>query len=236
MPDLTPVADGVWLVRGGLPPTMNVYLIEDPGGGVTMFDAGVRSMTKKLSRVTARLGGLNRIVLGHGHPDHRGAAPGLDAPIYCHERNVADATSKAGHSYFKFTRLAPHGFLTLPLLLKMWDGGPVEIAGTIAEGDDVSGFKAVLLEGHAPGQIGLYREKDGVALSSDCFYTLDPQTGLKGRPRLPHRAFNQDEDEARAAVLKLADLDPSAAWPGHADPLLEGVAGTLRGVYSGAKK
>lgn len=75
------VAEGVWLVRGGLPlPTMNVYLIEDSGGGVTMFDAGVSSMVKSLRSACDDLGGLNRIVLGHAHVDHRGAAPGLDAP------------------------------------------------------------------------------------------------------------------------------------------------------------
>ena len=34
-----PVADRVWRVRGGVPRSMNVYLIEDDGGGVTVFDA-----------------------------------------------------------------------------------------------------------------------------------------------------------------------------------------------------
>ena len=33
---------GVWLLRGGVPRTMNVYLLEDEGGGVTLFDAGIR--------------------------------------------------------------------------------------------------------------------------------------------------------------------------------------------------
>ena len=37
-----PVADGVWRVRGGVPRAMNVYLIEDDGGGVTVFDAGMQ--------------------------------------------------------------------------------------------------------------------------------------------------------------------------------------------------
>ena len=35
------MADGVWLLRGGLLRTMNVYLVEEPDGrGVTVFDAG----------------------------------------------------------------------------------------------------------------------------------------------------------------------------------------------------
>ena len=36
-------------------------------------------------------------------------------------------------------------------LLPYWDGGPVPIAGTLAEGDDVAGFEVVHLPGHAPG-------------------------------------------------------------------------------------
>ena len=70
------VAEGVWLVRGGFPlKSMNVYLIEDPQGGVTMFEAGIKAMAPGLSAAAASLGGLNRIVLGHAHADHRGAAP-----------------------------------------------------------------------------------------------------------------------------------------------------------------
>src|SRR4051794_6663720 len=39
------IAEGVWLVRGGFPlKTMNVYLLEDASGGVTMFEAGLKTM------------------------------------------------------------------------------------------------------------------------------------------------------------------------------------------------
>ena len=96
----------------------------------------------------------------------------------------------------------------------------MKIAGTVAEGDEVAGFKVVHLPGHAPGLIGLWRESDRLALSSDCFYTLDPQTGTQGPRRACRtRAFNQDTEQARASIRKLAALEPAAAWPGHADPL-----------------
>ena len=82
------------------------------------------------------------------------------------------------------------------------------------------------LPGHAPGLIGLWRESDRLALVSDCFYTLDPQTGSKGHARVPHRAFNQDTEQARASIRKLAALAPATAWPGHAEPLRGDVAGS----------
>src|SRR5215212_11009682 len=104
-PTIEPVANRVWVVRGGMDyaaialqglsgklprRTMNVYLIKEHDG-VTMFDAGVRSMTEPLRAITERMGGLKRIVLGHAHGDHRGAAPFMDAPVYCH----ADAKTEA---------------------------------------------------------------------------------------------------------------------------------------------
>ena len=36
---------------------------------------------------------------------------------------------------------------------------------------------------------------------------------------MPHRAFNQDTELARASIRKLAAMEPAAAWPGHAKPL-----------------
>jgi glyoxylase-like metal-dependent hydrolase (beta-lactamase superfamily II) len=103
----------------------------------------------------------------------------------------------------------------------------VRIDGTVDEGDDVSGFRVVHLPGHAPGLIGLFRESDRLALTSDCFYVIDPETSLKKPPGPPHEAFNEDTEQARASMRKLAALDPSAAWPGHADALTGDVQGRL---------
>lgn len=225
--DLEPVADGVWLIRGGFPlKTMNVYLIEDEGQ-VTVFDAGIHAMTNAIAAAGARAGGIKRVVLGHGHADHRGAAGGLGAPIYCHPAERADAEGDGGAHYFHPDRLNPIARRVMPALLSHWDGGPLEIAGTVEEGDDIAGFRVVHIPGHAPGMIALWREGDRLALTSDCFYTLDPQTGRKGHARLPHEAFNQDTEQARASIRKIAALEPAAAWPGHADPLRGDVRSAL---------
>ena len=222
-----PIAEGVWIIRGGLPKTMNVYLVRD-GDGVLLFDAGIVQMTGAVAMAAAQLGGLTRIVLGHGHADHRGVAPGLaPVPVYCHPDEVADAEGDGGAHYFDLSTLDPHGRFLLGTMLPIWDGGPVQIAGTVSEGDDVAGFEVVHLPGHAPGLIGLWRASDGLALVSDCFYTTDPQTGHHGHPRVPHRAFNQDTEQARASIRKVATLEPRAAWAGHADPVTGDVAAQL---------
>jgi glyoxylase-like metal-dependent hydrolase (beta-lactamase superfamily II)/predicted ester cyclase len=218
------VAEGVWIVRGQ-PGRCNVYLIEDDGE-VTMFDAGGRTMTRGLASAGAKLGGIKRIVLGHGHTDHRGAAPGLDAPVLCHADEVQDAEGSGGFRYW------PEGLRGLPMPLRQvhrllhryaWDAGPVAIAGTLAEGEEVAGFRVIEIPGHAPGQIALWRESDRVALTSDCFYTVD-MWGRDCPPHLPEATYNFDTDQARASIRKLAALEPAAAWPGHA----EAVTGDVR--------
>lgn len=222
------IADGVWIVRGGVTSkVMNVYLVRD-GDGVLAFDAGTKSMVNGIRAAAATLGGLTRVVLGHSHADHRGAAPGLGVPVLCHADERPDAEDDGGAAYFDLSRLDLHGRVVLGRLLGAWDGGPVPIAGTLAEGDEVGdGFRVIELPGHAPGLIGLFRERDRLALTSDCFYTIDPQTGRPGHARVPHRAFNRDTEQARASMRKLAALGPSAAWPGHGKPLTGDVAGVL---------
>jgi hydroxyacylglutathione hydrolase len=221
------VAEGVWVVQGQ-PARCNVYLLEDDRG-VTLFDAGARTMTRAIASAGAKLGGIKRIVLGHGHTDHRGAAPGLRAPVYCHAAEVEDAEGSGGFRYW------PQGLEGLPFPHRQvqrlmhryaWDGGPVAIAGTVAEGDDVAGFRVVEIPGHAPGQIALWRESDRLALSSDCFYTLDTW-GRDCEPHLPFPIYNFDTEQARASMRKLAALQPAAAWPGHAKPLTGDVRSQL---------
>jgi glyoxylase-like metal-dependent hydrolase (beta-lactamase superfamily II)/predicted ester cyclase len=223
------IADGVWLLRGGFPAKiMNVYFIEDDGG-VTMFDAGIRAMSTAVITAGARFGAIKRVVLGHADCDHRGSAPAVDAPVYCHPAEKVAAESSAPlRDYWDLAKLDPHGRVLMKRLLPSWDGGAVQIAGTVQEGDEVAGFRVIDLPGHAPGLIGLYREADRLALVSDCFYTLDPQTGRKGPARVPHPAFDADVDRARASIRKLADLEPAVAWAGHADPVTGPVATTLR--------
>lgn len=224
-------------MRGGVPKLMNVYLIEDQGG-VTMFDAGISAMAKPLAKAAAKFGGIKQIVLGHGHADHRGAAKRLaqvsGAPVLAHEAEVADAEGDGGIHYFTTGDLEHrHARLMMNTMLRVWDGGPVKISEALSEGDQIAGFDVVHFPGHAPGMIGLWRERDGLALTTDVFYTLDPQTGRKGPARVPHRAFNMDTEMARASILKLSALDPKSAWPGHAEPLLEDATAILDAVGRG---
>jgi len=217
------VVDGVWLLRGDLRGAMNIYFLED-GDGVIQFDAGTKSMRKAAKAEAAQLGGLKKIVLGHAHADHRGTAPYLDAPVYCHPDEVADAESDASIApYMDLSELpvAPVRWL-YPLLLRRWDGGAVKIAGTVIEGDDVAGFEVMHFPGHAPGLIGLWRESDRVAIVSDVVYLID-SARLKelpeGEASVPHPAWAWNHERAKESVRRLAALEPRVVCAGHDRPL-----------------
>ncbi len=219
LPQARLVAQGVWVVQGQ-PGRCNVYLIEDEGG-VTLFDAGARTMVRAVAAASAQLGGIRRVVLGHGHDDHRGTAPALGAPVLCHPDEVQDAQGSGGFRYW------PRDLAELPVPVRQvhrvlhryfFDGGPVKVAETVREGDEVAGFRVVDMPGHAPGLICLWRESDRVALVSDCFYTID-MWARDTEPSVPVAMYNFDTEQARASLRKLAALEPAAAWPGHGKPV-----------------
>jgi glyoxylase-like metal-dependent hydrolase (beta-lactamase superfamily II) len=110
-----------------------------------------------------------------------------------------------------------------PTLLRRWDGGAVEIAGTVSEGDRVAGFEVLHFPGHAPGLIGLWRESDRVALVSDVVYLVD-SARLKplphGEASVPHPAWAWDHAQAKASVRRLAALEPRVVGTGHERPLV----------------
>jgi glyoxylase-like metal-dependent hydrolase (beta-lactamase superfamily II) len=170
-----------------------------------------------------RLGGLKRIILGHSHSDHRGTTPYLDAPVYCHPAEVPYAEAEDGWpDYWDHSKLevaAVRWLYEHYLHLRRWDGEPVDVSGTVEEGDEVCGFRVIHFPGHAPGLIALWRESDRLALVSDLVYFVD-SARLKpiDHPVVPHIAFNWDQEMACEAVRKLAELNPTKVCAGHSEP------------------
>jgi len=245
-PTIERVADGVWLVRGDYKHGMNVYLLEDDGG-VTAFDAGTRPMVKAIRAAAAQLGGLKRVVLGHADSDHRGSAPHLDAPVYCHPEDLEAAGAPGPYrDYWTMDEIevASVRWLYKHYLHKRWDGGAIDVAGTVTEGDEICGFEVKHFPGHAPGMIGLWRASDGVALVSDTVYLVDsialkplPELELEGvsgrQPSVPNPVWNWDTGKAADSVRKLAALEPRRIFPGH-EAVLEGDPKLLRSVLEDA--
>jgi ketosteroid isomerase-like protein len=100
--------------------------------------------------------------------------------------------------------------------------------------------------------LDLLRVADGLIVRNDAFADgvglarqigLLPESGSTAEERLAkvfnartramsHVAYNQDTEQARASVRKIAALEPATAWPGHADP----VTGDVRAQLEAAAK
>src|SRR2546425_11956578 len=75
----------------------NVYVIEEDGGGVALFDAGIRTREGRAALLAGfealgrSLGGGRRIFVSHGHIDHYGDARAAQeesrAPVFGHPRD-----------------------------------------------------------------------------------------------------------------------------------------------------
>jgi len=220
------IADGVWKITKGFPLKINVFLIRD-GNGVAVFDAGHKPMGPVIKAAADALGGATRLVLGNAHADHRGGAKAIGAPVFCHTDERSDVEGDGGAHYFDYSRLPVFARPLTPKLMSAWDDGPVDVAGVLEEGDRVGDFEVIHLPGHGPGCIGLWRERDRLALSNDCFALFDPALPFPGKPRIPHPAFNWSTDRCRESVVKLAGLAPDTCWPGHFGPLKGDVAAKL---------
>jgi hydroxyacylglutathione hydrolase len=221
------IADGVWRMHAN-PGRLNLFFLEEEGGGTTLFDAGGQVMLPQVGAAASALA-LRRVVLSHAHTDHRGTAPHLGVPVLCHQDERADVEGSGGLRYWgaglpklPFAPRMLHRYVLQPL----YDGGPVEVSATLEEGDRVAGFRVVHLPGHAPGLIALVRDADGLALTSDAFYTVD--TWWRDcRPYLPSAAWSWDVERSADSLRRLASLDLSVAWPGHGEPVRGNLAAQL---------
>ncbi|MGC1852376.1 MAG: MBL fold metallo-hydrolase [Solirubrobacterales bacterium] len=215
---VTQIAADVRQVSVGEPFKSHVYLIDGPDGPVA-FDAGVKGTGPAI--LAAAGGHLDCVILSHSHVDHRGAANELGAPVYCHPNEVVDAEGDAGRSYTDYSLIESDLVReALPRLHAVWDGGPVQIAGTVDVGERIAGFRVVGIPGHAPGQIALFRNSDRLLLAADVIFTFDAETGSPASARVPHPFSNWDTEVARESIRQLVSLRPTGVWAGHAEAVI----------------
>jgi hydroxyacylglutathione hydrolase len=234
------VGDGVWVLRLRPPSRVqkltNVYLLQD-GERVTLFDSGSRQQAPGIAQAAAQHGGIERILLSHAHSDHRGGASELDAPVLCHPDERSDVEGDGGEHYFDWSKVRNPAIRALgPGTGRRMDGGPLQVADTVAEGDTVAGFEVVHLPGHAPGLIGLWRDSDRLAIVSDAVFVFSPfsMLALPGQPRIAHAAVRPDDVAARESVRRVAALNPREVWIGHYGPVTGDVRGQLEQAAEGA--
>lgn len=204
------LADDVYLLDGRPRYGYNIYL----AGGL-LVDAGSRHARGRILRQVADRPVAGHVVT-HAHPDHQGASHAvcerLDIPLMC---GAGDADAIASGD---LSGSAPDH----PVVrhqLRHWAGPGHPVARRLREGDEAGGFTVLETPGHTPGSICLWRERDRVLLVGDVLNNAPEKWGGTGSVAEAPPFFCLDVAGNRAAIRRLAALEPRLVLFGHGWPL-----------------
>jgi glyoxylase-like metal-dependent hydrolase (beta-lactamase superfamily II) len=218
----------------------NVYVIEEKGGGVALFDAGIGTKEGRgalhagFERLRISPGEVRRIFVSHGHIDHYGCARAAQeasgAPVYAHVRDHdkltgRDRTASRLALYAAYLsrlgappRLLEHVKVHWQDALRM--ARPLEHveplpAGTILR---FARFSAEVLHlpGHTPGLICLWAAEPRILFSDDHLLervSPNPLLDLEGQAEPRHKALVAYVESAR----RVRALPAGLVAPGHGD-------------------
>lgn len=223
----------------------NVYVVEERGGGVMLFDAGLgtpeaeEALREGFRRIGRRFSEVRRIVISHGHVDHFGAARsvlewhGGEVPVYAHPADIP----KMAEGGLRWRDALPHYAAYLTRL-----GVPAEAmqaaAGSLGKSlrlarrlpsvraapvGEVLSLARVDLEvlhmpGHTPGLICLHDRAHRIFFSDDhLLEKVSPNPLIELGPGGEEGAFRPLVAYLES-VGRLHALEVDLVLPGHAEP------------------
>jgi glyoxylase-like metal-dependent hydrolase (beta-lactamase superfamily II) len=219
----------------------NVYVIEEEGGGVALFDAGIGTKEGRdalhagFAGAGLSLGDIRRIFVSHGHLDHygyaRAAQEASGAKVYVHERDHdkvtgRDRTRARLDLYAAYlTRLGAPLDLLEHVKVHWQDAHrmarPIEQVEKLEPGARLR-FKRFSVEvlhlpGHTPGLVCLWDEEHKLLFSDDHLLervSPNPLLDLEDHDRPVHKALVEYVRSAR----RVRELPVELVAPGHAEP------------------
>lgn len=225
MPHRNLIFPGVYRLKSSI---VNLYLIEDDAS-LTLIDTGYAGDDPLILEAARSLHKpIRHIIITHAHSDHAGGLAALrrqiDAPVYAHPLDAPAIRGDAPMPAFSATPT-----LIYRLMFRMFSGSfpqTVEAAPVdhVIEDDDLlpfgGGLRVIHTPGHSPGHISLLLERDGGLL-----FAADACTNLFG---LGHSVVQNDFEQAKASLRKLAALSPAVICFGHGSPLTRNAAARFR--------
>jgi glyoxylase-like metal-dependent hydrolase (beta-lactamase superfamily II) len=219
----------------------NVYVIEEEGGGVALFDAGIgtkegrEALHAGFDRLRLSLGDIRRIFVSHGHIDHYGYARAAQeesgAPVYVHVRDHdkvtgRDRTRKRLELYASYLQKLGAPLDLLAHVKIHWQDSlrmarPLEQVEELKPGTILRfrKFSAEVLHlpGHTPGLVCLWAAAERVLFSDDHLLervSPNPLLDLEGKDEPDHKALLEYVRSAK----RVRELPVELVAPGHAEP------------------
>jgi glyoxylase-like metal-dependent hydrolase (beta-lactamase superfamily II) len=219
----------------------NVYVIDEEGGGVALFDAGIgtkegrEALHQGFEKAGLSLGDIRRIFISHGHLDHygyaRAAQEASGAPVYVHLRDHDKVTgrdrTKARLDLYAawLTKLGAPLHLLEHVRVHWQDSQrmarPLERVEALLPGVELrfKSFSAEVLHlpGHTPGLVCLWDQEHRVLFSDDHLLervSPNPLLDLEDHKEPIHRALVEYVRSAK----RVRELPVELVAPGHAEP------------------
>ncbi len=209
---LEQVAPDLWRLALLPRDILNVYLASD-----VLIDSGGRLTRARLLRALAGRT-IRAHALTHAHLDHQGSSHAVcerfGIPLWC------GAGDREAVESGDLSRILPDPDSFLGRVSRRLGlAGPAHpVSRVLAEGDVVGGFTVLEVPGHTPGSLAFWRERDRVVILGDVLFHRSPLTWRRGLAE-PFIRVTFDRAANRAAIRRLAALEPAVVCFGHGPPL-----------------
>ncbi len=224
---------------------VNVYAIEEAGGGLVLFDSGFSSaeahaaIEEGFQRIGRRFGEVTRIVVSHGHVDHYGGARfvqerhGDGPPVFAHPADLPKVAEGGWRWRDQAAAYSAHlARLGVPAEVieataaageKSFELAPrVPEARPIGEGERIRArhldLEVLHMPGHTPGLVCLYDRARRIFFSDDhLLQKISPNPLIELGP-------NGEEGYFRPllayldSVRRMHALEIDLVLPGHGPP------------------